>query len=184
MQKKPFQYEHVLLLREKLQGRDLVLFSVAFDSVLRKSDLLTLRVSDVIDINGAPFDRVTKVMNKTGKRVTWALSPFTTQAIVDFVESEGLRPENYLFPGRKKGEHLSGIQYSRLVKRWAMLCKLDHKDFSTHSMRRSKLSIVYEKTKDIEVCRQLAGHQSVANTSLYLNVSANNALDVVDSLGL
>ena len=184
MQKKPFQYEHVLLLREKLRGRDLILFSVAFDSVLRKSDLLTLKVQDVIDNNGAPKARETKVMGKTGRKVTWALSPFTSQAIVDFVEVEGLRPENYLFPGRKQGEHLSGIQYSRLVKRWAMICKLDHKDFSTHSMRRSKLSIVYERTKDIEVCRQLAGHQSVANTSLYLNISANNALDVVESLGL
>ena len=184
MQKKPFSYEHVLLLREKLQGRDLVLFSVAFDTVLRKSDLLTLRVSDVIDINGAPKTRETKIMEKTGRKVTWSLSPFTNQVILNFVREKDLRPESYLFPGRKEGEHLSGIQYSRLVKRWAMLCKLDHKDFSTHSMRRSKLSIVYEKTKDIEVCRQLAGHQSVANTSLYLNVSANNALDVVDSLGL
>lgn len=181
MQKKPFDLEQVQKLRKILKGRDRVLFSLGFDSVLRRSDLLTLRVSDVLDHQGHPKARSTKVMEKTGRRITFAISEFTRKLLRPYVKEKGLSHEDYLFKSR--GTHLSGIQYSRLVKKWAMLISLDHKEFSTHSIRRSKSSAVYSATKDIEVCRQLLGHQSVANTSLYLNVSVENALDLVDELG-
>ena len=184
MQKKPFTHEQILKLRETLKGRDLVLFSLGFDSMLRRSDLLSLRVKDVIDHCGNPKTRITRIMRKSGSSVTFSVGETARKLLCPYIVSKALTSEDYLFPGKYKGKPLSGIQYSRLVKRWAMLLRLDHNEFSTHSMRRTKSAIVYGKTRDIEVCRQILGHKSVANTSLYLNVSQENALSVVDSLNL
>jgi len=49
---------------------------------------------------------------------------------------------------------------------------------STHSMRETKSSVIYEKTKNVDAVRRLLGQSSVTATSAYLGVSDNSALDL------
>src|SRR5262249_48711312 len=58
------------------------------------------------------------------------------------------------------------VYYSKLVKKWASYARLDPRKYSTHSLRRTKSSVVYARTGNLEVCRQILGHHSIANTAL------------------
>ncbi len=113
-QKAPFTPEQVYIIRQLLHAeghlRDLALFNTAIDTLLRASDLLTLKVEDVTDHYGSP------------------------------------------------------------------------RKYSTHSLRRTKSSVVYERTGNLEVCRQILGHHSIANTALYLGVDKRQALHVAKAI--
>jgi site-specific recombinase XerD len=60
--------------------------------------------------------------------------------------------------------------------------RLDPRKYSTHSLRRTKSSVVYERTGNLEVCRQILGHHSIANTALYLGVEKRMALHVARAI--
>jgi site-specific recombinase XerD len=49
-------------------------------------------------------------------------------------------------------------------------------------LRRTKSSVVYERTGNLEVCRQILGHHSIANTALYLGVDKRQALHVAKAI--
>ena len=51
-------------------------------------------------------------------------------------------------------------------------------DDSSHSMRKTKPTVIYEKTKNIDSVRRLLGHSSVTATSSYIGVTDNSALDL------
>ena len=54
----------------------------------------------------------------------------------------------------------------------------DVRQYSTHSMRKSKASLIYEKTKNVDAVRRLLGQSSVTATSAYLGVTDESALDL------
>ena len=54
----------------------------------------------------------------------------------------------------------------------------DVSQYSTHSMRKSKASLIYEKTKNVDAVRRLLGQSSVTATSSYLGVTDESALDL------
>ena len=93
----------------------------------------------------------------------------------------GKSQEDFIFKGQKSytGKPISIIQYSRIVKGW--LTDLGYEDvsqYSTHSMRKSKASLIYEKTKNVDAVRRLLGQSSVTATSAYLGVTDESALDL------
>jgi site-specific recombinase XerD len=65
-----------------------------------------------------------------------------------------------------------------LVKRWAAYARLDPRQFSTHSLRRTKATVVYQHTHNVEVVRQLLGQSSMAATSTYLGIEQRDALEI------
>ncbi|MCY9856064.1 hypothetical protein [Vibrio mediterranei] len=48
--------------------------------------------------------------------------------------------------------------------------------YGTHSMRRTKATLVYEKTKNIRAVQLLLGHSKLDNTIRYLGVELEDAL--------
>ena len=54
----------------------------------------------------------------------------------------------------------------------------DTSNFSTHSMRKTKASVIYDKTKNVDAVRRLLGQSSVTATSAYLGVTDESALDL------
>jgi len=181
-QKRPFTPAQVKQIKRFLTAenrtRDLTLFSVGLDTMLRGSDLLGLRVQDLV-VSGKVKDRAHIKQQKTGKTVTVQLQPDTKALLLEFVEKEGKEPEDFLFTGRKQtGKPISLIQYSRLVKLLCHEIGLEPESFSTHSIRKTKPALIYDKTKNIEVCRQALGHSNCSATSHYLGIDKNKALDI------
>jgi len=56
--------------------------------------------------------------------------------------------------------------------------------YSTHSMRETKSSVIYEKTKNVDAVRRLLGQSSVTATSAYLGVSDNSALELARNINI
>ena len=82
-------------------------------------------------------------------------------------------------------EPLSIYQYSRIVKKWLReLGVEDVSEYSTHSMRKTKPSVIYQRTNNVDAIRRLLGQSSVTATSAYLGVSDNSALELARSINV
>lgn len=164
--------------------RDLALFDLALDSKLRGCDLVALKVSDVP--SGARVrSRAMILQRKTGRPVQFEITEQTRRWVAACIEEKELGADDWLFPSRsKKGGHLSTRQYARLVDRWVGLLGLDAAAYGTHSMRRTKVSLLYKKTGNLRACQLLLGHTKLESTVRYLGVEVDDALELSEALDL
>ena len=189
-QKAPFSPRDVQTIKQILANagnlRDLALFSMGIDTMLRGADLLTLKVEDVTDHTGTVVEQFAVGQQKTGKGTVVALLPYSREVLTQWITIAGKLPWQYLFTSMRKNttQPLSTTQYRRLVKRWAASARLDPRKFSTHSLRRTKATLVYQHTHNVEVVRQLLGQSSVAATSAYLGIEQRHALEIARKLEL
>ena len=58
----------------------------------------------------------------------------------------------------------------------------DVSEYSTHSMRKTKPSVIYEKTHNVDAVRRLLGQNSCVSTQSYLGVSDNSALELARNI--
>ncbi len=171
-------------LQVALRARDLALFDLALDSKLRGCDLVALKVSDLTSASGVR-SRVMILQRKTGRPVQFEVTEQTRRSVASWIERKGLGPGDWLFPSRKnKGDHLSTRQYARLVDRWITRIGLDPSAYGTHSMRRTKVSLLYKKTGNLRACQLLLGHTKFESTVRYLGVEVDDALELSEALEL
>ena len=182
---KPF---HVWGIRVRLQVsqrlRDLALFELALDSKLRGCDLTRLPVSDLVSSTGVKR-RVVFMQQKTGRPVQFEVTEQTRRSIVGWVQGKRLTFDHWLFPSRiKAGCHLTTQQYARLVDKWVALVGLDPAAYGTHSLRRTKVALLYKKTGNLRACQLLLGHTKLESTVRYLGVEVDDALELSEALEL
>jgi integrase len=187
-QKPPLKPKEVWAIRIRLQiqekPRDLALFNLAIDSKLRSCDLVTLRVSDVITV-GSIKDRTVIVQQKTGRPVQFELTEQTRLAVHDWIVQRELHERDYLFPSRVHVcPHLSTRQYARIVKQWVACISLDPHKYGTHSLRRTKASLIYKKTGNLRAVQLLLGHAKLDSTVRYLGVEVDDALQISEQVEL
>lgn len=168
-------------LYEQKRYRELGMFALGIDTSLRSGNLMKLKVSDLRYKNGAIKDRFTviqeKLKNKSKNQVECALTAPTKHILAEWLEQEPKPFHAYLFTGRKVDSHLSCDQYRRYVKRWARMLDLPDEEYSTHSLRRTKPSILYRLAgNDILIPQQILGHSSIKSTQEYLNENPEKAL--------
>ena len=185
-QKAPLSMQDIWSIRMNLQNqgrpRDLALFNMALDSKLRACDLLNLRVSDVS--NGETINkRATVLQQKTGRPVRFEITRKSRKAVGDWIERAGLVGTDYLFPSRiQKSEHLSTRQYSRIVSSWVAAIGLDPTTYGTHSMRRTKATLLYRRTKNLRAIQLLLGHSKLDSTVRYLGIEIDDALEMSEQM--
>ncbi|KQP73189.1 integrase [Methylobacterium sp. Leaf111] len=178
--KPPFKPKHIWAIRTRLQHegrtRDLALFNTAIDSKLRGCDLVRLRVSDVHLGDGVRL-RTTIVQQKTGRPVPFELTETTRETLTAWLKLRGLRASDWLFPScSRPGEHLTTRKYGRLVDEWVALIGLDPAGYGTHSLRRTKVALIYRRTGNLRACQLLLGHTKLESTVRYLGIEADDAL--------
>jgi integrase len=184
--KPPLRLGHVWSIRARLQlerrTRDLALFNLAIDSKLRGCDLVALRVDDVAP-NGYAIDRATVRQRKTGRPVRFELTEVTRQALDDYLRVSGRKPGRCLFQGRRgPDQHLTTRQYARLVGEWVSSIGLDPLKYATHSMRRTKATLIYRRTRNLRAVQLLLGHTKIESTVRYLGVEIDDALDIAEKV--
>lgn len=171
-------------LQVALRARDLALFDLALDSKLRGCDLVALKVSDLVTSSGVR-SRVLILQRKTGRPVQFEVTEQTRKSIAGWIARKKLTSDDWLFPSRSKlGAHLSTRQYARLVDSWITLVGLDPAAYGTHSMRRTKVSLLYKKTGNLRACQLLLGHTKLESTVRYLGVEVDDALELSEALEL
>ncbi len=178
--KPPLKPKHIWAIRTRLQHegqvRDLAMFNVAIDSKLRGCDVVRLRVADVY-LGDSVRLRTTVVQQKTGRPVPFELTDPTREAIAAWLKKRGLRSGDWLFPSRSHvGDHVTTRQYGRLVDEWVALAGLDSAAYGTHSLRRTKVALIYKRTGNLRACQLLLGHSKLESTVRYLGIEVDDAL--------
>ncbi len=91
--------------------------------------------------------------------------------------------DDYLFPSRvHKSGHISTRQYARIVHRWVSEIGLDTTNYGTHTMRRTKVSITYRRTKNLRAVQLLLGHTKLESTVRYLGIEVDDALEIAEQV--
>ncbi len=108
------------------------------------------------------------------------LSETAREAIEALIAHNGIDDQHYLFtaPTRTKGEHMASITYRKLVKDWCRLIHLDPSQYSTHSLRRTRPSIMYRRTGNLRAIQLLLGHSDIGMTQRYLGIEEEDALEL------
>ena len=159
--KPPLRPKHVWSIRTRLmiegRTRDLAMFNVAIDSKLRGCDVVALKVEDVAP-SGYAVDRATVRQKKTGQPVKFELTEQTRQAVDDYLRAARKKPGEPLFTGRRgAGQCMTTRQYARLVSEWVASIGLDPHFFGTHSLRRTKATLIYRRTGNLRAVQLLLG---------------------------
>ena len=161
---------------------NLALFNMAIDSKLRGCDVVALRVDDVAP-SGYATDRASVRQRKTGRPVKFALTELTRQAVDDYLKATGKKPGEYLFTGRRgPGRSLTTRQYARLLSHWLASVGLDPHLFGTHSLRRTKATIIYRRTGNLRAVQLLLGHTRIESTVRYLGIEVDDALAIAEQV--
>jgi site-specific recombinase XerD len=167
-----------MLLASKNKNRDLVLFHLAIDSAFRGIDLVCLKVSDIL-VNGEIADVISITQQKTQRTVKAYLTEQTRILLQAYINAESFQSWDYLFPSKiKAGTHITVNRYRALVKDWVQMASLDAQRYGSHSLRRSKVSLIYAKTGNLRACQKLLGHASIQHTASYLGIEEAEALKV------
>lgn len=181
-QKAPFRLRDIWAIRVRLQlaekTRDLALFDLAIDSKLRACDLTKLRVRDIAHGEHVS-SRAIVMQQKTQRPVQFEITEQTRAALEVWMRQAHLRNEDFLFPSRLHfSEHLSTRQYARIVKAWVLAIGLDPAMYGTHTLRRTKVSLIYRRTKNLRAVQLLLGHSKLESTVRYLGIEVDDALEM------
>ena len=184
-QKLPLKLSEIYAIRTRLElaerVRDLALFNLAIDSKLRGCDLVTLKVSDVSQ-SGKIRSRAMIIQQKTHNPVQFEITGRTRESLSAWITYSRRRSGDYLFPSRVAGSnHLSTRQYARIVKSWVEMIGLDPSCYGTHTMRRTKSTIIYRNTHNLRAIQILLGHKKLESTVRYLGVEVDDALELSEN---
>jgi integrase len=183
-QKAPLKLKEIWAIRVRLElskrTRDLALFNLAIDSKLRACDLVKLKVRDIC--HGEKVSpRAIVMQQKTGRPVQFEITEQTRKSIADWLVMAKLKSDNFLFPSRIHDSlHLSTRQYARIVNDWVEEIGLDSSDYGTHTMRRTKPTLIYRRTKNLRAVQLLLGHTKLESTVRYLGIEVDDALELAE----
>jgi integrase len=184
--KPPLQAKHVWAIRSHLQiagkTRDLAVFNLAIDSKLRGCDVVALTVADVAP-HGYALDRATVRQRKTGRPVKFELTEQTRESVDAYLRTSRKNGGDVLFDGRgDDARPLSTRQYARLVSDWVARAGLDPVLFGTHSLRRTKATLIYRRTGNLRAVQLLLGHAKIESTVRYLGVEVDDAIAIAEKV--
>jgi integrase len=118
---------------------------------------------------------------KTQRPVQFEITEQTRESVAAWIKHARLHAANFLFPSRiHDSPHLSTRQYARLVHRWIASIGLDDTAYGTHTMRRTKASLIYRRTKNLRAIQLLLGHTKLESTVRYLGIEVDDALEMAE----
>ena len=186
-QKKALTPRQSRTIRDYLENKgswmELALFNTAIDSMLRASDLVRLIVEDVCDWKGNVKSKINIKQKKTRQSHVVCLYDDSKKALKKWIKESAKYEDDWLFTattrtGRQKSNHLSEEKYRLLVKEWVKYLHLDPKEYSTHSLRRTRAVLMWKNGTDLETIRILLGQSSIESTKNYLGVDREDALEI------
>ena len=67
-----------------------------------------------------------------------------------------------------------------MVDEWVIAIGLRKEEYGTHSLRRTKASLIYKATGNLRAVQILLGHTKIENTVRYLGVDVEDALELAE----
>jgi integrase len=120
---------------------------------------------------------------KTGQPVRFEPTEQTRQAVDEYLRAAGKKPNYFMFSGRKGSDRsMTTRQYARLVSGWIASIGLDPHVFGTHSLRRTKATLIYRRTGNLRAVQLLLGRRKIESTVRYLGVEVDDALAIAEQV--
>ena len=142
---------------------------------------MQLRIGQLV-INAAARQRATIVQQKTKKPVQFELTQQTRESLIAWLTHREGGLQDFVFPSRTDAAgHISTRQYARLVGDWVEGIGLGRSAYGTHSLRRTKVALIYKRTGNLRAVQILLGHTKLESTVRYLGVDAENALTLSEA---
>ena len=114
-----------------------------------------------------------------GGLVLFEITQPTRDAIGEWMKEAALTSDDFLFPSRlHDSPHLGTRQYARILDSWVKEIGLDPTAYATHTMRRTKASLIYRRTKNLRAVQLLLGHTKLESTVRYLGIEVEDALEM------
>ncbi len=121
------------------------------------------------------------IQQKTGRPVQFELTSDVRASLFAWLERRGGSLDEHAFPSRIDRTHqMSTRQYARLVDEWVTAIGLRRAEYGTHSLRRTKASMIYKATGNLRAVQILLGHTKIENTVRYLGVDIEDALTLAE----
>lgn len=123
-------------------------------------DLVGLKVRDICH-GDQVASRAMVMQHKTQRPVQFEITPATRDAVQKWIKQAELKSDDFVFPSRIHGSpNLGARQYARILEHWVEELGLDPADYGTHSMRRTKTTLIYRRTKSLRAVQLLLGHRN------------------------
>lgn len=121
------------------------------------------------------------MQQKTQRPVQFEITEQTRSSLSDWIKSAGIALSDFIFPSRiHNSPHITTRQYARIVRHWVIEIGLDPANYGTHSMRRTKVTLIYRRTKNIRAIQLLLGHTKIESTVRYLGIEVDDALEMAE----
>ena len=125
--------------------------------------------------------RALVMRHKTQRPVQFEITQATREAVQKWIKQAGLRSDDFVFPSRiHDSPHLGTRQYARIRAGWVEELGLDPTDYGTHSMRRTKATLIYRRVKNLRALRLLLGRSKLESTVRYLGIEVDDALELAE----
>ena len=140
--------------------------------------MLALKVRDVSH-GDQVATRAIVMQHKTKRPVQFEITAVTREALQAWIKQAALKSDDFLFPSRlHDSPHLGTRQYARILGHWVDELGLDRSEYGTHSMRRTKATLIYRRTKNLRAVQLLLGHAKLVSTVRYLGIEVDDALEI------
>lgn len=177
------QVQDTLLTRFKAGRRNYTIFQLGKATLLRVSDVLSLRYHDVYDENGVPKERVYTVDQKTGKKNCLYLKPIREDLIMyqEWLTEQNIQ-SNWLFPSLNDSSvSISRKQYYKVMFKTGKILNINY--LGTHTMRKTGAYRVYEQTNyNIGFVMSLLNHSDQKSTLSYLGLDEVTKETLLDTI--
>ena len=125
--------------------------------------------------------RAMVLQQKTQQAVQFEITEQTREALTNWIALHHDHSDSYLFPSRiNRAHHLSTKQNARIVHKWIDMIGLDTSRYGTHSLRRTKATLIYRRTKNLRAVQLLLGHTKLESTVWYLGIEVDDALEMAE----
>jgi integrase len=152
------------------------MFNLGIDSKLRACESRTWHQTATQPI-------ATVRQRKTGQPVRFELTEQTRQTVDEYLRACAKKPGEFLFSTRRGTEcRLTTKKYARLVSEWIASIGLDPHVFGTHSLRRTKATLIYRRTGNLRAVQLLLGHRKIESTVRYLGIGVDDALTIAEQV--
>jgi integrase len=168
--------------------RDWLLFSIGINSGLRVSDLLKLKVKDVLNSKGKINEYIIVKEQKTGKGKRFPINKTSHKAIREYLASREYNSDTYLFESRKKDRDgnsrpISRIQAYEIINSAARRVGIED-PIGTHTMRKTFGYHAYHNGCSVELLQQIFNHAAPSVTLRYIGITQDDIDNVYFSLEL
>jgi len=176
--------EEALRKGRKAPVRDWAILHVALDAGLRVSEIVNLRVGDLLLEPGQAALIVRR--GKGGKTRSVHIGEALRRHLSEFLEwkclvGEPTSEDAFLFLS-PRGRPLTRQAVWLMFKRYARLAGLPER-FTIHSCRHTYASLLYRASRyNLRLVQKQLGHASIRTTQVYADVLAQDALEAVNGL--